>query len=402
MAVQRDESDVPQPAPTKEALSLAPREKAFEEHEPSGGGEKPVDVGHLTAPRLAWRRQAGRRRASKRLAATSARALPAKIAPMTTKLLGARSASPVRPCPTVQPVAIDAPAPRPMPPTKRFTWVAGVGALRATVAVPARREPAAGQHSEDEQQVPRGELSPATAETRPVVPGTTARPKFRPASVDAGQAAARGHADPDPGPPPVPRASSARCEPREDSEQQQARSQRDDEAGSPGGGVGDRALQSGPERRQRTGVDRCRAQRHAEDRQERPDVSRTQLVPDARGATASPTHGDSEEEPADHGREQGKGQLRGTGEAGREDQREQKELHRNREAQRLDLRPLAFECRAEAGVQAEGAPLRAVPEGDSHHQRAEQADEAHGASPSAIGNPRARHSETPSSRTAAR
>ena len=55
--------------------------------------------------------------------------LPPKMEIITTALAGARSASPVRPWPTVHPVAIEAPIPRPSPPMNRFNRSGGPGAL---------------------------------------------------------------------------------------------------------------------------------------------------------------------------------------------------------------------------------------------------------------------------------
>src|SRR5262249_19753189 len=116
--------------------------------------------------------------------------LKVKIDAVTTKLIGARSASPVRPCPTVQPEAIDAPTPRPSPPARRCRRTPDAGTRSATgpplhaASAPPARIPKRSRTSQ------AGKARPGTASRRPVVPGTTARPKPRPAAAEIGHARA--------------------------------------------------------------------------------------------------------------------------------------------------------------------------------------------------------------------
>ena len=203
-------------------------------------------------------------------------------------------------------------------------------------------------------------------------PGTTARPKSRPAAADTGQASAAAT----PTQSPVLRQDHAPARPSASRERRRAargpRRPRRAGGGLQESGAGDRFLQRGANAGERTGVGGGRAQRHPENRQQRSDVAGAQLVPDARRTPSRPAHRGAEEEPADDRGEERQRQFGRTGEARREDRRQQEELNRHGEAQRLDLRPLAFERAAEAGVHAERPALRAVAEGRPHHERAEQ------------------------------
>ena len=390
VAVERDEPHVAQPARTKDGLVLAPREQALEQHERRRDAHQPMEVGHGQEDGTM-----GLEAVSSRRATSAAMVAPPKIAPITTKLLGARSARPVRPWPTVQPVAMDAPVPRPKPPAKRFRRAAARRAERDRSVLP-RPQPTAEQDPQHEQTVPGWEWMPGEGREK----AGRAR-NDREAEVSS---RGRGHgpsqrgygADPKPGLAPGPRTRAAVRPPRQCGQQQEASTDRDDQRRTPGSGAGDRFLQRGANAEERTGVGGGRPQRHTENRQQRPDVAGAQLVPDARGAPSRPAHRGSEQEPADHCPEKRQRQFHRTGKARREYRRQQKELHGHRQAQGLDLRPITFGRAAEAGVHAERSALRAVAEGRPHHERAGKAEIAHGASPAITGRPRARHSTTPS------
>ena len=105
MAVEGDEAGVTQPTLAPDPLASTPREQPLQQQEERRGREEPVEVRphHLASSDGAGPAtlEVG---AERLMAAVSA--TPAKIATMITTLLGASRASPVSPCPTVQPVAI--------------------------------------------------------------------------------------------------------------------------------------------------------------------------------------------------------------------------------------------------------------------------------------------------------
>jgi hypothetical protein len=77
-----------------------------------------------------------------------------KIADITMKLLGARSASPVSPCPTVQPLANRRAHAQADSAHETFHESRGIGCIQCDQAGAARREPTACHHAEYQQRVP--------------------------------------------------------------------------------------------------------------------------------------------------------------------------------------------------------------------------------------------------------
>ncbi len=209
-------------------------------------------------------------------------------------------------------------------------------------------------------------------------------------------------ADPDARQAPVPGTRPTRHQPGESGEQQQARADGHARAGSPGAEVWNDGLQREADRREGTGLGSGRADCQAEDGRQRSDIPGAELVPDTGRAPSRPAHRGAEEQAArksGHERKRKRGPM---GEVGPEDRRQQDELDRHRQGQRLELRRLAGERGAEPGVHAEGPALGPVAERGSHPERGEGAESRHGVSPTLRGRPRARHSDTPSSSTTAR
>ena len=114
-------------------------------------------------------------------------ALPAKMDTIASMLPGARSGTPVRPCPTVQPAASDAPTPRPRPPAKCLLALAAetFEAVTGPLLRAATKAPTGMPSTNSTSQLIKrltGSVSRVT------VPGTTAIPKSRAARLDRGHA----------------------------------------------------------------------------------------------------------------------------------------------------------------------------------------------------------------------
>ena len=345
----------------------------------SGDGEKPVDVGHLSrsrAPRgAAKRRGAGFEAPGRDLrqgAAGEDRGHDHEAAGRQERQAGEalshRAAGRDRRADAETDASGEALAPgRP-----------ALGALSATAPFRRAASQPPASTPRTSAQVPRRErCAPAAAETRPVVPGTTARPKFRPASADAGQATVAAT----PTQIPVLRQSHAPARPGA-SRERTASSSRPEASETTRLGVQEAAL----------GIACCRAVRSGASGPASNAVAPNAMPRTARSAPTSPAPSlyqtpaaqppaqrieSAEQEPAGHGGDRAEGAARRDGRGrSRRSAGSRRSCTATARASALTFVHSPSSARAEAGVHAEGAPLRAVAEGDSHHERAEQRRES--------------------------